>query len=241
MFRRGSYAQVASGNTGSSQQNSGVSQSGQFARLTNSGSIPLGTSSLGHSRHARSLDADGHHSSMSNSLGRSGTIPSYTSHASHMGGYSGLHDGGVPAFFVPSYLCGSRYAEKLEEDHKTRIAALYREQRSTNSSNAASLSTSSSSVNLHKPVHSYRGLAHEIIERAPPYTEEPVALWPTRWDERDKHPQMEIEEDGRLAKFAGAGKSGHDEAAAIRTDRPMPRQCGLYYYEVTVVSKGKDG
>jgi hypothetical protein len=50
-----------------------------------------------------------------------------------------------------------------------------------------------------------------------------------------------VEEDGRLARFGGASKSGHDVAAAIRADFPMPRQCGIYYYEVTVVSKGKDG
>ena len=52
---------------------------------------------------------------------------------------------------------------------------------------------------------------------------------------------MEVEEDGRLARYAGASKSGHDEAAAIRADFPMPRQCGIYYYEITVISKGKDG
>ncbi|KAF1971686.1 Ran-binding protein-like protein [Bimuria novae-zelandiae CBS 107.79] len=240
MFRRGSYAQVASGSTGTTQPNSIPSQSGQFVRLSNSGSIMLGTGILGQSHHARSIDADGYHASMSNSLGRSGPAPSYTSQMSHMGGYGALQDGGAPTFFVPSYLQGSRYAEKLEEEHKARIAA-YREQRSSNSSNAASLSTSSSSVNLHKPGHSYRGLAHEIIERAPSFVDEPIVSWPTRWDERDKYPQMEVEEDGRLAKFAGAGKSAHDEAAAIRADHPMPRQCGIYYYEVTVVSKGRDG
>lgn len=240
MFRRGSYAQVASGSAGNSQPNPVPSQSGQFARLANSGSYPISAGVFAGYRHARSIDADGHHGSMSNSLGRSGPVPSYTSHASHLGGYGGLHEGGAPVFFVPSYLRGSRHAEKLEEEHRARIAA-YREQRSTNSSNAASLSTSASSVNLHKPVHSYRGLAHEIIERAPSFIEEPVVSWPTRWDDRHKYPQMEVDEDGRLAKFAGAGKSGHDEAAAIRADTPMPRQCGIYYYEVTVVSKGKDG
>ncbi|KAF2450499.1 SPRY-domain-containing protein [Karstenula rhodostoma CBS 690.94] len=240
MFRRGSYAQVASGNAGSGQSNPVPARSGQFSHLANSGSFPLAMSSYSHSRHARSIDADGHHGSMSNSLSRSGPVPSYSSQMGHMGGYSSLQDAGAPAFFVPSYLRGSRHAEKLEEAHKARIAA-YREQRSTHSSNAGSLSTSSSSVNLHKPGHSYRGLTHEIIERTPAFIEEPVAPWPTRWDEKDKFAQMEVEEDGRLAKFAGASKSGHDEAAAIRADFPMPRQCGIYYYEVTVVSKGKDG
>lgn len=240
MFRRGSYAQVASGNAGGSQANSGAAQPGQFARLTNSGSVPLGASIHAQSRHARSIDTDGRHGSMSNSLGRSGPIPSYTSQMSHMGAYGGLQDGGATAFFVPSYLRGSRYAEKLEENQRARAAA-YREQRSANSLDDISLSTSSSSANLHKPGHSYRGLAHEIVERVPSFVEESIVSWPTGWDERDKYPQMEVDEDGRLAKFAGAGKSGHDEAAAIRADHPMPRQCGIYYYEVTVVSKGKDG
>lgn len=75
----------------------------------------------------------------------------------------------------------------------------------------------------------------------PSFVEESVVSWPTRWDERDKYPQMDLDEDGRLAKFVGTSKSGHDEAASIRADHPMPRQCGIYYYEVTVVSKGKDG
>ncbi|KAF2006491.1 SPRY-domain-containing protein [Amniculicola lignicola CBS 123094] len=51
---------------------------------------------------------------------------------------------------------------------------------------------------------------------------------------------MEIEEGGRQARFAGAQKN-HDEAASLRADFPMPRQCGIYYYEVTIMSKGKDG
>lgn len=240
MFRRGSYAQVASGNAGSNQPSSGSSQPGQFARLTNTGSIPLAAGTHSQSRHARSTDADGHHGSMSNSLSRSGPVPSYTSQMGQMGGYSGPQTEGASTFFVPSYLHGSKYAEKLAENHRARTAT-YREQRSANSLDDVSLSTSASSANLHKPGHSYRGLAHEIIERVPSFVEESVVSWPTRWDERDKYPQMDLDEDGRLAKFVGTSKSGHDEAASIRADHPMPRQCGIYYYEVTVVSKGKDG
>jgi hypothetical protein len=145
----------------------------------------------------------------------------------------------IPPFFVPSYLRGSKHAEKLQEAHKAKVAA-QREFRSTQSSNAGSLSTSSSSVNLHKLAGSHRGLTHEVIERAPVFVDEPVSPWPTKWSESDKFAQLDIEDGGRQAKFSGSQKT-HDEAASVRADCPMPRQCGIYYYEVTVVSKGKDG
>ncbi|KAF1955397.1 SPRY-domain-containing protein [Byssothecium circinans] len=236
MSRRGSYAQVASGNAGSSQSSAVPARLGTFlSHLPNSGS----PHAISYPRHSRSIDVDGHHNSMSTSLGRSGPLLPYTSQFGHMKDYSTLQDGVAPAFFVPSYLRGSKHAEKLEEVHKARIAA-QREYRSTNSSAAGSLSTSSSSVNLHKTPASHRGLTHEIIERAPVFVEEPIAPWPTRWNDADKFPQMEVEENGRQAKFAGQQKS-NDEAASVRTDYPMPRQCGIYYYEVTVISKGKDG
>jgi hypothetical protein len=145
----------------------------------------------------------------------------------------------VPRFFVPSYLRGSKHAEKLEEAHKAKLAA-QREHKSAHMSNAGSLSTSSSSVNLHKMAPSHRGLTHEIIERAPVLVDEPVAPWPTRWNDGDRFSQLELESEGRTAKFSGTQKT-HDEAAAVRADFPMPRQCGIYYFEITVISKGKDG
>lgn len=159
-----------------------------------------------------------------------------------MNGYVGGNpDGPLPSFFVPSYLRGSKHAENLEEVHKARVAAhREREYRSTHSPNTGSLSTSSSSVNLHKGASSHRGMTHDIVERTPVFIDEPVAPWPTKWSDTDRYAQLEVEEGGRLAKFAGAQKP-HDEAASVRADYPMPPQCGIYYYEVTVVSKGKDG
>jgi hypothetical protein len=169
-------------------------------------------------------------------------LPSYTSQFGYLNGYGGgLPDGPLPTFFVPSYLSGSKHAENLEEVYKAKLAAhREREYRSQHSSNTGSLSTSSSSVNLHKSAPSHRGMTHDVIERAPVFVDEPVAPWPTKWSDNDKYAQLEIEEGGRQAKFSGTQKP-HDEAASVRADHPMPRQCGIYYYEVTVVSKGKDG
>ncbi|KAL7333707.1 hypothetical protein PS15p_202572 [Mucor circinelloides] len=39
----------------------------------------------------------------------------------------------------------------------------------------------------------------------------------------------------------GPGKKELTEAASIRTNFPMRPQCGIYYYEITVISMGNDG
>ncbi|KAF1914301.1 CTLH/CRA C-terminal to lish motif domain-containing protein [Ampelomyces quisqualis] len=216
--RRSSYAAVASGSTGSNQPHAGTTRSGAFSHLT----------SL-----SRSMDADALHNSMSTSWAN----PSVSGQSGHWQGLGGtLQD--MPPFFVPSYLRGSKHAERLQDTHRARLAA-QREHKSTHASHAGSLSTSSSSVNLHKMAPSHRGLAHEIVERAPVVVDEP-APWPTRWNDGDKFAQLDIDDNGRQAKFSGSQKT-HDEAAAVRADFPMPRQCGIYYYETTVISKGRDG
>lgn len=45
---------------------------------------------------------------------------------------------------------------------------------------------------------------------------------------------------GVRVHYVGGGKTDSD-AAAIRANNPMPTQLGVYYYEVTIVSKGRDG
>ena len=237
MFRRSSYASVAAGNS-SQPPHAAPTRPGAFSHLANNANH----SSASHSRHhSRSVDIDGHNN-MSASWGRPSALPSYTSQFGYLNGYNGpVPDAPVPPFFVPSYLRGSKHAENVEKVHKARVAAhREREYRSAHSSNAPSLSTSSSSVNLHKSPPSYRGMTHDVIERTPILADEPVAQWPTRWSDTDRYAQLDIEENGRAAKFSGAPKP-HDEAASVRADYPMPRQCGIYYYEVTVVSKAKDG
>lgn len=39
---------------------------------------------------------------------------------------------------------------------------------------------------------------------------------------------------------AGHGKT-HKDAASVRATHPIPPACGLYYFEVKIVSKGRDG
>lgn len=41
--------------------------------------------------------------------------------------------------------------------------------------------------------------------------------------------------------FLGSAKYGDRDAAAVRTNRPIPSQTGVYYWEVTIVDKGVSG
>lgn len=144
------------------------------------------------------------------------------------------------AFFIPSYLRGSRHVERLEEAHRS-AKVQGKDGRSNPSSNGGSLSTSSSSVNLHKMVPSHRGMTHEIIERVPTFTEEPLAPLPSKWNELDKHNELGLmSADGLEVKLSNTYKGTAEEAALIRADHSMPRPCGLYYYEVTVTSRSKE-
>lgn len=40
--------------------------------------------------------------------------------------------------------------------------------------------------------------------------------------------------------FLGHGKT-HRDAASVQATHPIPASCGLYYFEVKIVSKGRDG
>ena len=40
--------------------------------------------------------------------------------------------------------------------------------------------------------------------------------------------------------LVGVGKNPKD-AASVRATHPIPAACGLYYFEIKVISKGRDG
>ena len=147
---------------------------------------------------------------------------------------------GMNGFFKPTYLRESRYMERLEAAHKAKMAA-QRDASSAHNANAGSLSASSSSVSLHKLAPSHRGMTYEIIERPPPQDDDTVPPLPSKWGEVDKYGGLEIAADGLDVKYVGLSKLHDHEAVAARADRPMPSECGIYYFEVSIISKGKDG
>lgn len=182
----------------------------------------------------------------SGSWGRNGQLPSLSSaygpimNGNGYGGYGSSHG---DSFFVPSYLRGSKYVQKLEEGHKAKVLA-HRDGPSNQSSQPGSLSTSASSTHIHaKNPPSHRGMTYDLIEKAPPAVEEALSLLPSKWNSQDKNASLEVMSDGQEVKFTGSKPERGErdlDASAIRADHPMPPQCGIYYYEVTIISRKRE-
>lgn len=253
MPRRSSYASVAAGTaTVSSQNHNHPTRPGTFSHLMNPTPISTSYSSpnaIDHRSHRLSQhgsDMDSHTNGggrVPGSWVRSGPLPSYSSQFMFSNSYgttNGIGGSGSNHFFVPSYLRNSRYVERLAAAHKAKHAT-HRDGASAHSSNGGSLSTSSSSVNLHRMTPSHRGMTYDIVEHPPPVEDDGLTSLPSKWAEADRFGGLEILEDGLEVRYKGPGKSHEHEAAAARADHPMPPQCGIYYYEVTMVSKGKEG
>jgi hypothetical protein len=192
-----------------------------------------------HSSYAAVLAGQAHHSSGSNN-GFDNHISSSTYHP-----HTSAASQHVPRpATVPSYLAESAYAERLA----SKISTVF----SPPPTGAIGLSSA-------KKPQSHRGLALDVVEH-PPRGEE-VNFLPSRWNESDKSPSLELLNGGTEVRFIGGptrrshlvrdrpvltdatgpAKVSESDAAAVRADRPMPPECGLFYYEATIVSAGKEG
>jgi Ran-binding protein 9/10 len=92
-------------------------------------------------------------------------------------------------------------------------------------------------------VAQHRAVAFDVAERSislPTSPNEPPLL-PSRFNERDRCLVLEILNDGMDAKFGGPAKGTDSDAASVRADHPIPAACGIYYYEVTILSRGNQG
>lgn len=109
-----------------------------------------------------------------------------------------------------------------------------------------------SSAGFPRIAPSHRGMTHEVIERDPPSSssdaangaaaeDEAMPLLPSRWSDTDRHTMLETMHGGLEVKYTGPLNKHDHEAAAVRTDHAMPPQCGIYYFEITILSKPKEG
>lgn len=132
----------------------------------------------------------------------------------------------VLPFFTPSYLQGSRYVSRLRR--------LGRRPSSSGSEKIPSSHT-------HNHNHHHRPVVHDVVERHPsPALNERLHHLPSRWNDEDKWTGIEILGDGMEVRFNGVTKTT-DDAAAVRSDCFMPKEVGIYYFEVTLLSRAKDG
>ena len=240
--RRASYATVAAG-LNSSRFNTlaafGAPQNSSSASLPQQpqhNSPPLSRQRSRSSLRSMEIDGQGGSwkrpgSSWSNELGRLDGRMGCTIHDEH------------PPFFTPSYLRLSRHVQRLQRQHEEHMAEL-QENWQLHPPRQPSLSTSSSSANLHKMAaaqYALRGPVQDVRERMTLALEEDKSHpLPSRWNEEDKAAGLEILADGTEVRFNGITKQ-QDEAASVRADHPMPKEAGLYYFEVTVLSRFKEG
>ncbi|KAI9845115.1 MAG: hypothetical protein M1838_001904 [Thelocarpon superellum] len=254
MGRRSSYASVVAGAaSGSSPAPQAPTRSGALSHLMNQMSSPSlhaqHPPSMHHSRNpSRGPDVDMHADGGGHALSASWSrrmppMPAPAAHLEYMvngHGHFGANGASPNKFFVPTYLRDSKYVERLAEAHKAKLAA-QRDAPSGHSSAVGSLSTSSSSANLHKMAPSHRGMTYDIIEKDVPAPTDLLRPLPASWNDADKNVGIEIQGDGLEVRFVGPSKSHEHEAAAVRADQPMSAQCGIYYFEITIISKGKEG
>ncbi|KAJ1559741.1 Ran-binding protein 9 [Nowakowskiella sp. JEL0078] len=71
-----------------------------------------------------------------------------------------------------------------------------------------------------------------------PVVAEDTALFPSGLSGRDRCAILEVGRGGLRVKYEGDGRS---DAALVRTDCSIPSECGVYYFEVDIISKGRDG
>lgn len=68
---------------------------------------------------------------------------------------------------------------------------------------------------------------------------EPEEL-PRCWSSKDKANFISLSENNLKVHYKGVGK-GHKDAAAVRATHPIPSSCLIYYFEIEIISKGRDG
>ncbi|KAL8830917.1 MAG: hypothetical protein Q9170_005519 [Blastenia crenularia] len=249
--RRSSYASVAAGENPSYDQSlTSTSRPGTFSHLATS-NLPSPLNPLDQQRIQSSRAP--HRASASDALMDDGiNVPDswarggsagYSSQHGYGQGLGTFGSGGSSngdGFFIPSYLQTSTYIERLQIAHEAKVAA-QREAAPAQAKGNGTLSSRSSSISLPKLAPSHRGMTYEVIEHQPPEDTGGLIPLPSKWAEADKNQAMEIGMDGLDVRFVGQAKLHDHEAAAVRTDHPMPIQGGLYYYEVTIACKGKEG
>uniref|UniRef100_A0A0N4ZXB3 B30.2/SPRY domain-containing protein n=1 Tax=Parastrongyloides trichosuri TaxID=131310 RepID=A0A0N4ZXB3_PARTI len=73
-----------------------------------------------------------------------------------------------------------------------------------------------------------------------PYTQNSFDSLPIKWNYNDKSNNLQLSMDGLKVAYKGPGRN-HRDAASIRSNRPINFKCVMFYFEVHIIDKGKDG
>uniref|UniRef100_A0A3Q1EE89 RAN binding protein 10 n=1 Tax=Acanthochromis polyacanthus TaxID=80966 RepID=A0A3Q1EE89_9TELE len=80
----------------------------------------------------------------------------------------------------------------------------------------------------------------ERLKRLYPAVNEEETPLPRSWSPKDKYSYIGLSQNNLRVHYKGHGKN-HKDAASVRATHPIPAACGIYYFEVKIVSKGRDG
>ncbi|XP_055379361.1 ran-binding proteins 9/10 homolog [Condylostylus longicornis] len=94
-------------------------------------------------------------------------------------------------------------------------------------------------ISNHSNNHSVQNPVDRLKILYPNVNEQETPL-PRSWSPHDKCHAIGLSQNNLRVHYKGPGKT-HSDAAAVRTSHPIPAACGLYYFEVKIISKGKNG
>lgn len=63
---------------------------------------------------------------------------------------------------------------------------------------------------------------------------------PKAWSTKDKFNYIGLSQNNLRVHYKGHGKT-HKDASSCRATHSIPASCGIYYFEIKVISKGRDG
>ncbi|XP_037644033.1 ran-binding protein 9 isoform X4 [Sebastes umbrosus] len=78
------------------------------------------------------------------------------------------------------------------------------------------------------------------LRRLYPAVNETESPLPRSWSPKDKFSYIGLSQNNLRVHYKGHGKTPKD-AASVRATHPIPAACGVYYFEVKIISKGRDG
>ncbi|XP_056630837.1 ran-binding protein 9 [Diorhabda sublineata] len=82
--------------------------------------------------------------------------------------------------------------------------------------------------------------AVDRLKKLYPAVNEDKTPLPRAWSTKDKYTYIGLSQNNLRVHYKGHGKT-HKDAASVQATHPIPASCGLYYFEVKIVSKGRDG
>ncbi|EEB15664.1 Ran-binding protein, putative [Pediculus humanus corporis] len=101
----------------------------------------------------------------------------------------------------------------------------------------AAISNGRNSSDIHNSIHC---VEIDRLKFLYPMVNEDETPLPRSWSPKDKYNYIGLSQNNLRVHYKGHGKT-HKDAASVRATHPIPPACGLYYFEVKIVSKGRDG